>query len=435
MAETIRRAVAPSRQLYPSRVLTGIRPPTLRYAHIIGWGMEVPSQALSNQDLAAIVETNDDWIITRTGIKERRIAAQGETTTSLATRAAQKALDVADVLPSEIDLIIVATATPEYNFPSTASMVQDLLGASSAGAFDLSAACSGFVYGIDTAAAKIRTGQINTALVIGAETLSRVVDWADRATCILFGDGAGAVILQGSDTPGGVLSSVLRSDGSGWDMLTLPTVSSRDTYLQDGAHQMHRIYMDGKGVFRFATRVIGDAIRDALDEVGLKPQDLSLVIPHQANQRIINHAAKSLKIPEERVYSNVAHYGNTSAASIPIALAEAVDSKHIKPGDVVAFVGFGGGLAWGATIVEWSALPSRSTYSITWGRRQGEYALAWLRRPLRRGWRQLMLLSPTTWIVRLRKAVTRWNLRRRAQRLLPRRTMPSDSSSSPSEND
>ncbi len=394
-------------RLLPGRALKSYKPRAMRFAHIVGWGMEVPAQVLSNHDLEAIVDTNDDWIVTRTGIRERRIAEPRETTTSLAIRAAQKALDVADVLPSDLDLIVVATATPEHIFPSTASLVQDYLGARSAGAFDLSAACSGFVYGMDMAANKIRTGSVNTALVIGAETLSRVVDWSDRGTCILFGDGAGAVVLQGSDVPGGVLSSVLRSDGSGWDMLTLPTVSSRDTYLQDGKHEMHRIYMDGRGVFRFATKVIGDSVRDALDQVGLTPDALNLVIPHQANARIITYAAKSLHIPEDRVYSNVERYGNTSAASIPIALAEAVEEGRVRPGDLVAFVGFGGGLSWASMIVEWSALPPKSNYSINWGRRKGEYALAWLRRPLMRWWRRLMLLSPTTWILAARRALVR----------------------------
>ncbi len=406
-----------SRPLYPSRVLRGHQPRTLRYAHIVGWGMEVPSQVLSNKDLEAIVDTDDEWIVGRTGIKERRISEQGETTTSLGTRAAQKALDVANVLPSEIDLIIVATATPEHAFPSTASLIQDLLGATNAAAFDLSAACTGFIYGIDMAVSKIQNGTVRTALVIGTETLSRVIDWADRGTCILFGDGAGAVVVQGSDTPGGVLSSILRSDGSGWDMLTLPTVSSRDTYLQDGKHEMHRIYMDGRGVYRFATNVIGEVIKQALAEVGLTPADLSLVIPHQANQRIIDHAAKVLKIEPEKVYSNIARYGNTSAASIPIAMVEAFDEGRIKPGDIIALVGFGGGLTWGATVIEWSALPSRERLSITWGRRQGEYALAGLRRPLVRWWRRLMLLSPTTWIVAARKALTRRNLRAQADKL------------------
>lgn len=391
------------RPIRRSRAASAARPRALRHAHIVGWGMEVPAQVLSNSDLEAIVDTNDDWIMTRTGIKERRIAEPRETTTSLATRAAQKALDVADLLPSAIDLIIVATSTPEYMFPSTASMVQDYLGASNAGAFDLSAACSGFVYALDMAASKIRTGEINCAVVIGAETLSRVVDWADRGTCILFGDGAGAVVLQGSDIPGGVLSSVLRSDGSGWDMLTLPTVSSRDTYLQDGQHEMHHIYMDGKGVYRFATRIIGDSIRAALDQAGLMPEDLALVIPHQANQRIMEYAAKALKIPEDRVYSNIQRFGNTSAASIPLALSEAAECGRIEPGDIVAFVGFGGGLTWAAMIIEWSALPARPGRSLTWGRRQGEYALAWLRRPLVRLWRRLMLLTPPAIVRRMRE--------------------------------
>jgi 3-oxoacyl-[acyl-carrier-protein] synthase III len=393
-----------SPRLLRGRALGNQKPRTLRYAHLVGWGMEVPEQVLSNRDLEAIVDTNDEWITTRTGIKERRIAEPRETTTSLAIRAAQKALEVADILPSDLDLIIVATATPEHIFPSTASLVQDYLGASKAGAFDLSAACSGFVYGVDMAANKIQTGSIKTALVIGAETLSRVIDWADRGTCILFGDGAGAVVLQGSDLPGGVLSSVLRSDGSGWDMLTLPTVSSRDTYLQDGEHQMHRIYMDGRGVYRFATKIIGESIKDALEQVGLTPDDLSLVIPHQANARIIEYAAKSLKIPPERVYSNVERYGNTSAASIPLALAEAVAEGRIKPGDIVAFVGFGGGLTWAAMIIEWTALPAKTAYSITGVRRQGAYAMAGVRRVAVRWYRRLRLLNPATWIVAIRQA-------------------------------
>lgn len=408
----------PQLRLRRGHVGNGHRSRTLRYAHIVGWGMEMPSQVLSNFDLEAIVDTNDEWIVSRTGIHERRIAAPSETTTSLATRAAQKALNVADILPSEIDLIVVATCTPEHAFPSTASMVQDLLGASNAGAYDLSAACSGFVYGLDMAVNKIRTGSIQTALVIGAETLSRVIDWSDRGTCILFGDGAGAVLLQGSDTPGGVLNSLLRSDGSGWDMLTLPTVSSMDTYLRDGTHQMHRIYMDGKGIFRFATRVIGDSIKQALAEIGLTPEQISMVIPHQANQRIIDYAAKALKIPEDRVYSNVARYGNTSAASIPIALAEAAEAGRIKPGEILALIGFGGGLSWGATIIEWTAEPARPARSITWGRRQGQYAMAGVRRPVIRWWRRLMLLSPTTWIVSARRFLTRRRDQIKAQ--LPR---------------
>jgi 3-oxoacyl-[acyl-carrier-protein] synthase-3 len=400
-----------SLRLRPGRALHTPRPRTLRYAHIVGWGMEVPSQVLSNSDLEAIVDTSDEWIIARTGIQERRIAEPRETTTSLAVRAAQKALHVADMLPSDIDLIVVATATPEYMFPSTASLVQDLLGATNAGAFDLSAACTGFIYALDMAANKIQTGTINTAIVIGAETLSRVTDWSDRGTCILFGDGAGAVVLEGSDISGGILNTILRSDGSGWDMLTLPTICSRDTYLVDGVHQMHRIYMDGKGVFRFATRVLGETIKDAMQQIGLTPENLSLVIPHQANQRIIDHVAKSLKIPDDRVYSNIARYGNTSAASIPIALVEAAEAGRIGPGDIIAFIGFGGGLSWGTAIIEWTAVPSRPAYSLTWGRRQGEYALAGLRRPVVRWWRRLMLLSPTTWIIAARKYLAR----RRAQ--------------------
>lgn len=406
MARMLDNSPHPHR-LYPGRAAQIARPRALRHAHLVGWGMEVPSQVLSNSDLEAIVDTNDEWIYSRTGIRERRIADQRETTTSLASRAAQKALDVADILPSDIDLIIVATATPEHMFPSTASMVQDLIGATNAGACDLGAACTGFVYALDLAASKIQTGAINTAIVIGAETLSRVTDWTDRGTCILFGDGAGAVVLQGSDTPGGILNTVMRSDGSGWDMLTLPTTNSRDTYLQDGIHQPQRIYMDGKGVFRFATRVVAESIKDALEPLGLTPEHLSLVVPHQANQRIIDHVTKALKIPEDRVYSNIERYGNTSAASIPIALADAAEKGRIKPGDLLALAGFGGGLSWGTVILEWSAVPVKPAYSVTWGRRQGEYALAGLRRPVVRWWRRLMMLSPTTWIMAARRVLNR----------------------------
>ena len=355
------------------------------YAHIVGWGMAVPDTILTNHDLAAIVETDDAWIQARTGIRERRIAGEHESTATLGLKAAQRALEVADILPLELDLIIVATSTPEHVFPSTASLIQDWLGAVRAGAFDLSAACSGFVYGVNMAAQSIRSGSIETALVIGAETMSRVLDWRDRSTCILFGDGAGAVVLKSSDIEGGVLSTVLRSDGSGWDMLGLPTVGSRDARLPDMAtdgHRLNKLHMNGGEVFKFATRVIHESILQALKMAGLTIDDVKLIVPHQANARILQSAARSLKIEPEVFMSNVDRYGNTSAASIPIALCEAIQQERIDPEDIVVFVGFGGGLTWASMVVRW-VHPGDGESRIQYRRRQRQfsYLLArWRRR-------------------------------------------------------
>lgn len=341
--------------------------PSLHYAHVVGWGKSVPDRVLTNEDLAAIVETNDEWIRARTGIEERRIAGDKESTAQLAFQAAKEALDVANILPMDVELIIVATSTPEHIFPSTASLVQDWLGANRAGAFDLSAACSGFVYALDMAAAKIRAGDIEIAVVIGAETMSRVMNWHDRGTCILFGDGAGAMVLQQKREPGGIMGSVLRSDGTGWDLLGVPSIGSRDTYLPertmsqaedaDGVgRELHRLHMNGREVYRFATRVVSDSIKEVIRKADLDVEDINLIVPHQANQRIIDHIAKQLKIPEERVYSNVAKYGNTSAASIPIAMVEAIEEGRVQQGDHVVFVGFGGGLTWASMVVKWDVV-------------------------------------------------------------------------------
>jgi 3-oxoacyl-[acyl-carrier-protein] synthase III len=329
-----------------------VPPRTLRYAHLTGWGMALPSQVVPNAPIEARVNKEDGWIYARTGIKERRMAAQGETSTHLAIRAAQQALDAAHLKPTDIDYIVVATSTPEYIFPSTASLVQYHLGATRAGGHDMSAACSGFVYALDSAVQKVRTGSAQNVLVIGAETMTRVLDWTDRKTCVLFGDGAGAVVLQGRDDPGGVLYTVLGADGSGWNLLTLPTVGSRETYLSDGQHTMHQMNMDGRAVFEFATRALTRGIQTALNDLGLTLDDLKLIIPHQANQKILDAAADLLHCPPEKLYSNLERYGNTSAASIPIALTEAA-AERLHPGDLVALVGFGGGLTWGAAIVEW----------------------------------------------------------------------------------
>lgn len=332
----------------------------MTYAHITGWGMSVPDTILTNDDLSKMVDTNDEWIRNRTGIRERRIVSDGQSTASLAVEASVRALQVANLHPGDIDLIICTTSTPEHIFPATACLVQDQIGATKAGAFDLLAACTGFIYGLNLAAQSIRSGSIQNALVIGSETLSRFVNWRDRNTCILFGDGAGAFVLQASDKPGGVLSAVMHSDGSGGDLLILPGGGSKhpatEATVQAGRHF---IEMDGKEVFRFATRVMAQATREALGAAGVALEDVRWIIPHQANIRIIEAAARGLKMPMERFVVNLEHYGNTSTASIPIATVEAIEDGRVKPGDRIVFVGFGAGLTWGALSAEWTGpLPS-----------------------------------------------------------------------------
>jgi len=335
----------------------------MTYAHIVGWGSILPDRVMTNHDLAEIVETSDEWIFSRTGIRERRIASERETTATLAFEAAARALKVADLHPSQVELIIVATSTPEYIFPSTACRVQDYLGATRAGAFDLSAACSGFVYGLSMASQSIQTGAVRNAVVIGAETMSRVLDWQDRATCILFGDGAGAVVLKGSAVPGGVLASTLRSDGSGGNLLSLPAVYHNPVptlgpeYLHNG-QQQNTVKMNGRQVFRFATQVVAESIVETVEKAGLSMDEISLIIPHQANTRIIETAAKRLKIPAEKFFLNLDKAANTSAASIPIALVDAVRAGKLKPDDNIVFVGFGGGLTWAASVVKWNVTAS-----------------------------------------------------------------------------
>jgi len=363
-------------------------PPGNIYAHIVGWGMSVPESRLTNDDLEAILNTSDEWIQSRTGIKERRIASERESTVTLGFKAAKEALEVTDILPSEIDLIIVATSTPESVFPSTASLIQNWLGANNAGAFDLSAACSGFVYGVNMATQAIRSGSIRTAVVIGSETMTRVMDWQDRATCILFGDGAGAVVIQASEAEGGVLSSVMRSDGSGYDLLGLPSPGSRDN---SGYRKPNKMFMQGGEVFKFAARVIGESITEATILAGIKLDDIKLVVPHQANDRIIHAAARSLNLDKNLFMTNLAHYGNTSAASIPIALCEAVNTGKINPDDHIVLVGFGGGLAWGALVIKWGIPKSqdRPGSRFTRQRRQAGYTLVGVRARLRHWGRRI----------------------------------------------
>jgi 3-oxoacyl-[acyl-carrier-protein] synthase-3 len=339
------------------------------YAHITGWGMAVPSRVMTNAELEKIVDTDDEWIQSRTGIRQRHIASQEESTATLAKDAALNALRVANLNPTDIDLIIVSTSSPEHIFPATACLVQDWIGATHAGAFDLSAACSGFIFALDMATQAIRSGSIQNAVVIGAETLSRFVNWQDRNTCILFGDGAGAFVLQAGDEPGGLISSVMRSDGSGGDLLSLPAGGSRmpassDTIL----NQQHTIHMNGREVFRFATRVIAQATREVVSAANIKIKDVQLVIPHQANLRIIEAAMRGLEIPLDQCFINIERYGNTSTASIPIATCEAIQQGRLQAGDNTVFVGFGAGLTWGAALVQWTGpfLPHRRIYPASY---------------------------------------------------------------------
>jgi len=325
------------------------------YAHITGWGMAVPETIMTNDDLTEFVDTSDTWIRERTGIRERHIARETEFPSTLAVDASIRALKVANLRPTDLDLIICSTSTPEYIFPATACLIQDQLGANKAGAFDLLAACSGFIYATNMAAQAIRSGSIRNALVIGSETLSRFVNWKDRNTCILFGDGAGAFVLQASDQPGGVLSAVMHSDGSGGDLLSLPGGGSRhpatEETIQGGKHYIH---MDGKEVFRFATRVMASGTKEVLDAAGLTIEEIRWIIPHQANIRIIEAAARGLDLPLDRFIVNLERYGNTSTASIPIAMVEAIEKGQFEAGDKFVMVGFGAGLTWGALAAEWT---------------------------------------------------------------------------------
>jgi 3-oxoacyl-[acyl-carrier-protein] synthase-3 len=339
------------------------------FAHITGWGMAIPSRVLTNADLEKMVETNDEWIRSRTGIRERHIVSEDETTATLARDAALNALRVANLNPNDVELIIVSTSSPEHIFPATACLVQDWIGATHAGAFDLLAACSGFIFALNMASQAIRSGSVQNAIVIGAETLSRFVDWEDRDTCILFGDGAGAFVLQAGDEPGGVLSAIMRSDGSGGDLLSVPAGGSRmpanaDTIL----NKQHTIHMSGREVFRFATRVMGQATKEAVASAQLKFEDIHLVIPHQANLRIIEAAMRGLEVPLAKCFINVERYGNTSTASIPIATCEAVQQGRLQAGDNTVFVGFGAGLTWGAAVVRWTGpfLPQRHIYPASY---------------------------------------------------------------------
>ena len=336
----------------------------MKRASIVGLGMAVPETILSNADLEKRIDTTDEWIFTRTGIRERRIAAPQEATSDFATQAALQALQTAGISPQELELIIVATCTPDNPaFPATAMLVQERLGAPRGPAFDISVACAGFAYALDLGAQYIETGRYKTVLVIGAETMSRIVNWADRSTCILFGDGAGAVVLQAATGDEGILSSYLVADGSGACLLGVNAGGSRQPLTHDLLEAGENLlFMRGKEVFRFGVNAMGNAAREAITRAGLTEKDINLLIPHQANIRIIKAAAERMGLLDEageltdKVMANVDRYGNTSAASIPIAMYEAWETGRIEPGDIVVTIGFGAGLAWGANVIRWGKL-------------------------------------------------------------------------------
>lgn len=323
-------------------------------ARIIGTGAYLPERRLTNQELERTVDTSDRWIVERTGIRERRIAAPEEATSDLAAAAGRQALSASGVAASSLELIIVATATPDMLFPSTACLVQERLGAKQAFAFDLSAACTGFLYALAVADQYIRAGTYRTVLVIGAEVLSRMVDWTDRTTCILFGDGAGAAVLQADRGERGILSTHLHSDGALWDLIHIPGGGSRrPPSAETLADRMNFVKMKGSETFRVAVRALEEVAREALAANHLSTEQLALVIPHQANLRILQAVADRLGVPAEKVMINVDRYGNTSAASIPIALDEAVRGGRVKPNDLLLLEAFGAGLTWGAAVVRW----------------------------------------------------------------------------------
>ena len=324
---------------------------------IAGTGSYVPEKVLTNQDLEKIVDTSDEWIRTRTGIRERRIATDGEATSDLGTRAALKAMEQADVSAAELDLIITATISPDTFFPATACYIQKNLGAKNAVCFDISAACSGFLFALQTSRNFINTGNRKTVLIVGAEKLSGMVDWTDRNTCVLFGDGAGAAVLRLRDEASDesrVLSTVMGSDGNLTDILAVPGGGSAIPVTPENASQrLNTIRMEGREVFKQAVIVMRDACLEAIEKAGLTPDDISMVIPHQANVRIIDAITERLGIPNERTFINLDKYGNTSAAAIAIALDEANRSGSIKKGDHILLVAFGAGLTWASAVVKW----------------------------------------------------------------------------------
>jgi len=338
----------------------------MRYSGITGWGKYVPERILTNQDLEKMVETSDEWILALTGIKERRIVGPDETVSTMSVAAGRDALAVAELDPRDLDLIIAATSSPDYLTPPVSSMIQDMLAAPHAAAFDLAAGCTGFVYALATAHQFIAAGTYDNVLVIGAEIISRFLDWEDRTTCVLFGDGAGAVVLQASAAPTGILSFVLGSDGSKHDALIVPGGGSRHPCSQEVLDKgMQYIKMDGRRVLRFAIKTPVEAAVRVIEGNGLSVDDIALIIPHQANLRIIQSFAKSLELPLEKFYVNLDRYGNTSTAAIPIALCEALEEGRVEEGDNVVLLGFGAGLTWATAVVK-IGVPATLAWPIPW---------------------------------------------------------------------
>jgi 3-oxoacyl-[acyl-carrier-protein] synthase III len=324
------------------------------YAAITGWGMAVPDRVLTNADLERMVETSDEWIRTRTGIRERRVVAPGESTSTLATAAARQAIERARIDPRAIDLVILATCTPDRPFPATACTVQTNLGLRPVPAFDLAAACSGFVYGLNVATSMVRAGSARTVLLIAADIFTHYINWNDRNTCVLFGDGAGAVVLEASDKPFGQLSAVLGASGAHEDLMAVDAGGTRMPATPELLEQGRQyVYMNGREIFKQAVREMADSATEAARLAGVSLDDIALVVPHQANLRIVEAVAKRLAVPMERVFVNLDRYGNTSAASVPIALVEAVEQGRIANGDYVLLTAFGGGLTWASAVVRW----------------------------------------------------------------------------------
>ncbi len=327
----------------------------MRSAGIVGLGMAVPQRVLTNADLEKMVDTSDQWILERTGIRERRVAGEDETSSTLGAAAAREALESAGLDPLDVDLIVCATTSPDMLFPSTACLVQHQLGCVRAAAFDLSAACSGFAYGLAVTSQLVASGAFRNALLIGVDVLTKFLDWTDRSTCVLFGDGAGAVVLAPVESGRGLLGFDLGADGSGADLLTIPGGAAKHPISEESLREKLRyIRMDGQQVFRFAVRVMGESAARAVEKCGLTPDDVDWFVPHQANIRIIDSATRRLGIDPGRVYVNVDRYGNTSAASIPIALYEAYHSGCLKEDDTVVTVGFGAGLTWASCVLVWT---------------------------------------------------------------------------------